>query len=227
MWMDDPFCEIDQQMRAAFRQLKEVLVAQGVQVDEGSPNGKSLETYYPNYMNLLGSVMGASSKKMERRIMALVAPMANKLKDRVSLAKSFEQYIAGVSESHADWLSASEKRFRLRERFIQTFNKYDVILTPVAMTTAFKHQQKPEVPLRRIKVNGKKRIYVDMFKWIAPATLLGLPATSAPIGAAGSMPVNVQILGAPYQDKTTIHFAGLLAEKMGGFMPPPDFKPAD
>jgi amidase len=60
-----------------------------------------------------------------------------------------------------------------------------------------------------------------MFMWIAPATLLGLPATSAPVGFTETgLPVNVQISGAPYEDKTTLRFAALLAAVTGGFRAP-------
>jgi amidase len=61
--------------------------------------------------------------------------------------------------------------------------------------------------------------------WIAPATLMGLPATSAPVGTTREgLPVNVQIIGAKYQDKTTIGFAGLLEKSLRGFKQPPEFK---
>jgi len=223
LWVDDPFCEIDFAMRASFRQLKESLISQGVQVSEGAPLGKGLDTYFPGYMNLLGSAMGGSSKKRERQVMGLIAPLANKFKDHIDIANTFEQFLKGVSQSHVEWMGVNERRYRLRQRFIKAFDEFDVILTPVAMSSAFKHQHKPEIPLRRIKVNGKKRVYADMFKWIAPATLMGLPATSAPMGLAGSMPVNVQILGAPFEDKTTIEFANLLAQAIGGFSKPPGF----
>jgi amidase len=60
-----------------------------------------------------------------------------------------------------------------------------------------------------------------MFMWIAPATLMGLPATSAPLGVTpGGVPVNVQIVGDRFQDRTTIKFAALLAGVMGGFVKP-------
>jgi amidase len=223
LWVDDPFCEIDLEMRASFCQLKDQLVSLGVQVVEGAPLNQGLHTYFPGYMNLLGSAMGGSSKKRERRMMGLIAPLANKLKDHLDIANTFEQFLKGVSQSHVEWASESERRYRLQRRFGKVFDEFDVILMPVAMTNAFKHQQTPDIPLRKLWVNGKKRVYADMFKWIAPATLMGLPATSAPIGMAGSMPVNVQIVGAPFEDKTTIQFAKLMAEEIGGFTAPPDF----
>jgi hypothetical protein len=72
-----------------------------------------------------------------------------------------------------------------------------VILMPATATTAFKHLHKPELPMRKLVINGEKRGYTELFMWIAPATVMGLPATSAPIGiTAQGLPVNVQIVGA-------------------------------
>ncbi len=99
-----------------------------------------------------------------------------------------------------------------------------MILMPPAATTAVKHQHQPEMPLRKIMINGEKRNYADLMMWISPATLMGLPATSAPIGkTTQGMPVNVQIMGAPFHDKTTIKFAALMAKVMGVFTPPPGY----
>lgn len=90
------------------------------------------------------------------------------------------------------------------------------------MTTAFAHSQKTAMPVRTIRVNGEKRHYADLFRWIAPATLMGLPATSAPIGLTeDGMPVNVQIVSATYEDTKTLRFAELLEKAVGGFTPPP------
>ena len=48
-----------------------------------------------------------------------------------------------------------------------------------------------------------------------------LPATVAPIGQTpGGLPVGAQIIGPYLEDRTTIEFAGLLGDVIGGFSPP-------
>lgn len=75
---------------------------------------------------------------------------------------------------------------------------------------------------RTLQVDGRKRFYLELFKWISPATVFGLPSTSAPIGLSeDNLPVNIQILGQPYADKVTIKFAELLAQITDGFQKPP------
>jgi amidase len=54
------------------------------------------------------------------------------------------------------------------------------------------------------------------------ATVLGLPATVAPVGhSEEDLPIGVQIIGPYLEDRTTIAFAGLIEREFGGFLPPP------
>lgn len=224
LWIDDPLCPLDSQLKGLYQQLHQVLQKQGVTVTVGSPLGMGLDDFYPPYMNLMGSIMGASRKHYERRVMGLFAPVMQKMGSRFDLPKRLEHFLVGAAQSHVDWLKMDEKRRRLREKFLTVFQQQDVILMPPALTTALLHQHQPEMPLRKIQVDGERRNYADMLMWISPATLMGLPATSAPLGHTDAgLPVNLQIMGAPFQDKTTLRFAALLAKVMGGFVPPPDY----
>lgn len=222
LWVDDPLCPIDHRLTAMYQQLKTVLQNNGVTVDVGAPLGMGLDAFYPTYMNLMGSIMGASRKPFERRLMGLAAPLLGKFGSHVDAPKRFEHFLEGAGQSHVEWLKVDEKRRRIREKFLRVFDQYDVILMPPALTTAIPHTQELELPMRKIQVNGEKRSYADLLMWISPATMMGLPATSAPLGVtADGLPVNLQIMGGPFQDKTTIRFAALLAKVMGGFVPPP------
>ncbi|CBL44431.1 amidase [gamma proteobacterium HdN1] len=221
LWVDDAACPLDTNLVAQYGKLERALRESGVSVDKSNPLGMDLDQLYPTYLNLLGSVMGVSRKKFERRLMGLAAPLLHRLGQHLDAPRHFDQFLAGAGQSHADWLRFDERRNRLREKFKRVFEQYDVILMPPALTTAIPHNQERELPLRKIEINGARRNYADLLMWISPATLMGLPATSAPVGITDSgLPCNIQIVGAPYQDKTTIKFASLLAKVIGGFTPP-------
>lgn len=222
LWIDDAECPIDDRMRAVYAELQQKLSAAGVAVTVGAPHKISLGALYAPYALQLSSVMLAAVPKAARMMMGLAAPALGKLRKYVNAPQHVEQFSAGAGLSHLDWVISHERTQHLRKKFVSTFNDYDVILAPPTLTTAFPHDHSAAVGLRKVSVNGKRRNYLDMFMWISPATLLGLPATSAPVGlTSDGMPVNIQIIGAPYEDKTTIGFAGLMAEVVGGFVKPP------
>ena len=75
------------------------------------------------------------------------------------------------------------------------------------------HQHQGSLFDRRIRIDDRDVAYPQLFRWIAPATLAGLPATTAPIGVSPEgLPVAIQIVGAYGADHTTIAFARALRE---------------
>jgi amidase len=59
---------------------------------------------------------------------------------------------------------------------------------------------------------------------VSVATLAGLPATVAPVGRTrAGLPAGIQVLAPMWEDGTSIEFASLLSEVVGGFAVPPAF----
>ncbi len=101
------------------------------------------------------------------------------------------------------------------------FQRYDVLIAPVAPTVAFPHDHQGTFLSRRLEVNGKKKPMADAMTWTLMAVVSGLPATVAPVGLSDSgLPVGIQIIGARFEDRTTIDFARGLSELIGGFSAP-------
>jgi amidase len=64
--------------------------------------------------------------------------------------------------------------------------------------------------------------YSDQSIWAGIAILVGLPATTMPIGKSPEgLPIGVQIIGGYLEDRSTIAFAELIESEFGGFTPPP------
>jgi len=127
-------------------------------------------------------------------------------------------------QTHRAWFLVHQRRAALRRQWDAFFQRFDVLLCPVAASAAFPHDQQTERPFRQIQVNGRAENYNDQLFWAGLASLAYLPATVAPIGfTEAGLPVGVQIIGAYMQDKTTIEFARLLAAEMGGFRAPAKF----
>ncbi|ARB29231.1 amidase [Pseudomonas tolaasii] len=222
LWTQDADCPLASGMADTYRQLRQTLEAAGVDVVQGAPAGASLERLFAAYLVQLGAKLGVSLPAGRRRFMGLMAPVLRGLGKVMDMPRHADKFYEGTGMSHAEWLMAHEQGLQLREAFLKTFDDFDVILAPPTFTTAFAHDQSNVISLRSLKVEGNKRHYADLYQWIAPATLMGLPATSAPLGLTrDGLPVGIQIIGAPFEDRTTIKFAECLADVIGGFQIPP------
>lgn len=77
-------------------------------------------------------------------------------------------------------------------------------------TPVFPHDHTPERKDRHIDIDGQSYPYLDQIVWPAVATLVGLPATAAPIG--------VQIIGPYLEDRTPLRFAELIERAFGALL---------
>jgi len=119
-----------------------------------------------------------------------------------------------------------EKQKRQQAMWAAFFERYDVLLAPVAPTVAFPHDHKGITLLSRtLMINGHEKPMTNCIAWEYMATVSGLPATVAPVGLSDSgLPVGIQIIGARLEDRTTIGFARGLSELVGGFRAPPGYQ---
>lgn len=221
LWLDDEHCPLDPRMLPVYRRLEQALRAAGATVDTGSPLGWTLDKLYPVYVTQLSAAIMVGAPGVVRNAMRAFAPAAKLARRVVDVPRHADRFLAGAGMSHSDWIVSREKTQRLKEKFMTVFEDYDVILAPPALTTAFAHDHEGHLGQRKVDVAGTRRHYLDLFMWIAPATLLGLPATSAPVGRTEQgAPVNIQVIGNQFEDRTTIRFAQLLEEAIGGFEVP-------
>ena len=125
---------------------------------------------------------------------------------------------------HLDWQVLHLKRGQIREGWQQFFEEWDVLITPVTSTPAFPHDHTPPMT-RTVKVNGSPRSYWEHVFWAGLATLPYLPATVFPTGLSNAgLPIGLQAIGAAFGDYTTIEFARLVAQEIGGFTPPARYR---
>ena len=92
------------------------------------------------------------------------------------------------------------------------------------VTTAFPHDHGP-ISERTLLVNGVETPFFDQIFWAGLATLGFLPSTVFPVGLSeDGLPIGIQAIGAEFDERTTIEFARLMAQEIGGFMPPTGFE---
>lgn len=219
-WFDDPAAPIDNEMRQRCQGLVETLKEKGAQVDEGAPAKFSLIDFYVPYLKLLVGEVATAMSIQERIKAAVLTPLLTLTGRFIGFPTTFLNAMGSIGQSHQEWKKTNEQRLQLAARLQGTLDEYDIILMPVAPTTAIPHNQKGDVPLRNIQVNGEKRNYTELFPWISFATILGLPATSAPVAITEEgLPMNLQIVSGKFKDKETIQFAKLLHAEVGNIAP--------
>ena len=108
----------------------------------------------------------------------------------------------------AYYFQAQKVRALIKKDFDNVFQKIDVILTPTTPTVAFKIGEHSNNPLE---------LYMeDIF--LSAVSLVGLPAISVPCGFAKpkdgdkEMPVGMQIIGKPFDEKSVLGVANIYEE---------------
>ena len=211
-----PLCPTAASVTAALDGLTEHLAKLGVQIVRDCPKLPDLALTTQTYVELLAAFFAADLTAERREAVMLAARSLSADDNSIAACR-----MRGFAISHADWILASRRRGALRGRWLALFEDVDVVLCPAMPTPAFPHDHTP-ILTRELEIDREKRPYIDQLAWAGPATLNGLPATTAPIGRTDAgLPIGVQIIGGYLEDRTTIAFASLIEREFGGFVPPP------
>jgi amidase len=137
-------------------------------------------------------------------------------------AFSWAQHVLAYTARHREWPQANDARAQLSDSMRRFFTQFDVLLAPISPIAAFPHDQR-RIQRRMIKCSdGREIAYIEMLKWIALATVCGLPATAIPTGLnAQGLPVGIQVIGLRSGDVLTLAVAQAIDEQIGGFRAPP------
>ena len=187
----------------------------GATLERGWPRGIDPDAQMSTFGYLLGALVTADMSPDQRE--QARARFKNDPKDVFS---------AAAVEPHARWLHETQRRLSCRARWQDYFETHDVFLAPTAFTAAFHHDHSEPIATRAIETPEGKQPYAEKLSyWVSAATLAGVPATVAPVGRTnGGLPVGLQILAPMWEDATSIEFAALLSDLVGGFTAPPEFQ---
>jgi amidase len=179
---EHPVARVDAEITAALGRLAGKLESVGAKVERRSDLVPDLEASHQIYMTLLGAIISRGAP-------AVAEPIG----------------------AHA-WMEAEDAQLAIRRQWATLFETFDVVLAPTFGVVAFPHDDAP-FGERTHLIDGEVTPYGAQVAWPGMATLANLPATAAPIGATKSgLPIGVQIIGPYLEDRTTIAFAGLIAD---------------
>lgn len=116
-----------------------------------------------------------------------------------------ERFLAGTLLP-AGWYQHAQKfRSVFREKMRAVFQDVDVLLAPATPVPAIRIGQ-PTITLDGIQLPSRPNIGL----YTQPLSSIGLPIVAAPVFAPGTLPVGLQIVGAPYNEAKVLRVARFL-----------------
>jgi len=203
-WLDDEYCRVDSEMLALLTAAAQKLASFGAEVNFEARPAKDASAFFQESHEAYSATLSA----------ALGLPQGGKL-----TYKEFER--------------TKLTRQRCKEAWSRFFEEgeWDVLLCPVAMTTAFAHDHTEDGTIapcsdpfhsRFLTVNGQTRPYAQTNRWAGLTTFTDLPCTVVPVGMTKEgLPCGIQIVGPMYQDLRTIE-VGKMMERLGCRFRPPN-----
>jgi amidase len=222
VWAEDPSCPVDSDVHAAIDSAVAALRDAGAtMVTHPASIPVDLATSHAVFERLVYGAFSIDRSTISvRSAMSMAARMIQRPGGDATTA------LRGVTQSHRAWLFADAARHQIREGWLRFFREFDVLLLPVTPTAAPVHHDKDHDRWgRRIEVDSTARSYWEQVKWNALANIAGAPATTMPVATnAAGLPVGIQAMGPPGGDLSTVEFAALLTEILGGYRVPPPYR---
>ncbi|MGY9035601.1 MAG: amidase family protein [Rhodobacterales bacterium] len=173
--------------------------------------------HFTLYLNLLGAALaGRTSEKTYLEQMAGIEALENNKIMRVSGNR-----YKGLGITHREQLNLDNERHINRLAFDEYFSKVDILITPVASSAAFNHNQVGPRYSRFLKINGENQPENTQLFWSGYSGVVGLPSVVGPVGTVNHLPVGYQAIAGYGRDYTALAFATAVEKEIGGFNVPP------
>lgn len=217
-WWDDfaglPLCP---RTRAGLDQALARLRAAGHRVERAWPGGMDIRTCWQVYGCLAGAEIGLGMASGQRRLLAVASHL---IPGSWPLSRAFA---AGAGASWRRYSAALARRDALIAALDGFLGDYDLLLCPVAASTAY-----PAFPLssRRLpphlQVAGVRLPYIEAsVGHSVPFSLTGNPVLSLPAGLFDGLPVGLQAVGRRWQDEALLAACAVVEAVLGPRPLPP------
>lgn len=121
-----------------------------------------------------------------------------------------------LDASLREFLEAWDARDVLRAKLLEHMREYRALICPVASIPAFRHGE------RSWMIDGREVTYPKAFSYCQAFNLLGNPSVVVPAGRSDEgLPIGVQIVGRPFDDRLILALARRFEEAAGEWTPPP------
>jgi amidase len=215
-WLNDPACPVSAAVSEVLTRAVSAVIDTGIHVDTEARPGHRFDDVWEIGLPLVSAA--TSPGRTETEFARLLELAASTDPDAAVMAMRARATTIG----HRDWLALSERREHNRAHWARFFQRFDVLLAPVAFIPAFHHIHKGNVYSRRLMVDGRERDYADLLAWTTQFGYVYLPSTVVPVGwTSDGLPIGMQVVGPYLGDRTTMEFARFLESLLGGYRVPP------
>lgn len=198
---------IDPEVRRTVEEAMALFESLGARVEETSlPNSRfALPTYYiiapaeasSNLARYDGVRYGYRAAGAEDVVDMFMKTRSQGFGTEVKRRIMLGTYALSSGYYDAYYLKAMQVRTMIKEDFERAFEKYDVLLSPTAPSTAFRIGEKTSDPLQ---------MYLSDICTIS-VNLAGIPALSIPCGFVNGLPVGLQLMGALFDEGRLLQVA--------------------
>jgi amidase len=216
VWANDEIAPVDASVAQRVLDIASLVADAGGQVNYHVRPEFDVSESHKRYTQLLHAAL--STRQSDEMFQANIGRLKNlKPEDTSQLAE-----VTRASTLYfKDWSAFNESRNKIRWAWHEYFKDVDILLAPVCMTHAFKHDHNPRLSERMIDVDGHSVNYFSQVFWSGLTGVSYLPSTVIPTGLdEQGLPIGVQIIGREMGDLNTIEFARKVTEQIGGFVPP-------
>jgi amidase len=212
---------VDAAYRAALEEYVEELRGAGVQVTALERPPVDPQLSLDVYFDMLFGLFGGGAPEHIYEAFRVLEPEAT-ADDR-----TFGSRMGRAARLTArEWFARLDEQARIVARWEAFFADVDILLCPVMSTVAFPHDTSGvdhTAQLHRtVAIDGADAPYLINLAWPGYITVANLASTAIPTGRrVEGVPAGIQAVGAYLEDRTTLRFATLVQERLGGYVPPP------
>jgi len=204
-YTDDGVVPVTQETKDAVESAAHALEAAGLEIIEARPPGIEHAT------KLWLALFSRAVRKIVRR------EYAGHEEDAGAAVRALLAREADVSASALeDYFEAWFERDRLRAELLAWMRETPLLIAPIGAVAAFAHGA------RQVSVGDRQVSTFRAFSYAHACNIFGLPAASVPAGRTrDNLPIGVQIIGRPFQERLVLAAARVVETALGGWQSPP------
>lgn len=204
-YADDGNVEATEETAVAVREAARALEASGLEVVEERPPGVEKAT------DLWLQMFEHATQRF------VLSMYAGREEEAGRAARVILERAARWGEpSLGHFLGAWEERDRVRAGLLSWMERTPLFVAPVGAVPAFRHEE-----YGRVEVDGRVVPTFRAFGYAHAANVFDLPAACVPAGRTREgLPVGVQIVGRPFEERRVLAAARVVEGALGGWRPP-------